>query len=573
MESEISGLHPKHFLISVFVFLLIIGVSAPGYNQEGTGSGQSQEKTDIRLQKAIKTRQYQGESVEGEERVVAPGDTMWKFLIQDKGLPEYNFRRYVILLRSLNPKLQNPNILRVGDVIFIPIRPDEILGIQIPPGKGEAKFYRVKRGEYLYKILREQRGLRRPGEILSAFNQVKRLNPRKENWDLIFVGEAILLPPLEEGEQPTVILEPAREFIGLDYGQKLNARENLGLLQKVIGVMGNEMTSEGEEELALKEGTIHLDRSVFPVIENSRSGKKVLLDLDEMIAPSILTQIQMENRGIGVVSEKKGSSLHKAANSLFSHLGFQSLPSDRPVELQDKGVGVKVRGEWMVTNPDEGGARQEMWIINLTDGSNPTPDYLRDYLALKGMNLREVLLPASPVFTGTAPLERNYQGAGNQIQTWPRDKKALVDKLLQTYQISFKTQHQISFSLRKGMRLVTIMDRFFEHGGRKYGIFFRPVGEEVSKTLERKMDIIPIVLELESLSSRQILTVMLAGLGEGSGYQEHRFPVMEKGPKDKLVLTVSGFFLGDRSLLLTDRTIPEDLQRFFFEKGLRVVYF
>ncbi|MEE8075969.1 MAG: LysM peptidoglycan-binding domain-containing protein [Candidatus Binatia bacterium] len=573
MESEISGLRPKHFLISVFVFLLIIGVSAPGYNQEGTGSGQSQEKADIRLQKAIKTRQYQGESVEGEERVVAPGDTMWKFLTQDKGLPEYNFRRYVILLRSLNPKLQNPNILRVGDVIFIPIRPDEILGIQIPPGKGGAKFYRVKRGEYLYKILREQRGLKRPGEILGAFNQVKRLNPRKENWDLIFVGEAILLPPLEEGEQPTVILEPAREFIGLDYGQKLNARENLGLLQKVIGVMGNEMTSEGEEELALKEGTIHLDRSVFPVIENSRLGKKILLDLDEMIAPSILTQIQMENRGIGVVSEKKGSSLHKAANSLFSHLGFQSLPSDRPVELQDMGVGVKVRGEWMVTNPDEGGARQEMWIINLTDGSDPTPDYLRDYLALKGMNLREVLLPASPVFPGTAPLKRNYQGAGNQIQTWPRDKKALVDKLLQTYQISFKTKHQISFSLRKGMRLVTIMDRFFEYGGRKYGIFFRPVGEEVSKTLERKMDIIPIVLELESLSSRQILTVMLAGLGEGSGYQEHRFPVMEKGPKDKLVLTVSGFFLGDRSLLLTDRTIPEDLQRFFFEKGLRVVYF
>ena len=573
MESKISGLRPKHFLISVFVFFLIIGFSAPGYNQEGPVSGQSEEKAEIRLKKAIKTRQYQGESVEGEERVVAPGDTLWKFLVQAKGLPEHNFGRYLVLLGALNPKLKNPDILRVGDVVFIPIRPDEILGIQLPSGKGGAKFYRVKRGEYLWKILKEQRGLKRPGEILSAFNQVKRLNPSKENWDLIFVGEAILLPPLEEGEQPTVILEPAREFIGLDYGQKLNARENLGLLQKVIGVMGNEMTSEGEEELALKEGTIHLDRSVFPVIENSRSGNKVLLDLDEMIAPSILTQIQKENRGIGVVSEKKGSSLHEAANSLFSHLGFQSLPSDLPVELQDKGVGVKVRGEWMVTNPDEGGARQEIWIINLTDGSDPTPDYLRDYLALKGMNLREVLLPASPVFPGTAPLKRNYQGAGYQIQTWPRDKKALVDKLLQTYQISFKTRHQISFSLRKGMRLVTIMDRFFEHGGRKYGIFFRPVGEEVRKTLERKMAIIPIVLELESLSTRQILTVMLAGLGEGSGYQEHRFPVMEKGLKDKLVLTVSGFFLGDRSLLLTDRTIPEDLQRFFFEKGLRVVYF
>ncbi|MFQ5916896.1 MAG: hypothetical protein ACE5I0_03695 [Candidatus Binatia bacterium] len=573
MEGEVSGVRPKKFLIFVLGLLLVIGFSVPGYNQEGPVRGQSEEKAKIRLQKAIKTRQYQGESVEGEERVVAPGDTLWKFLVQDKGLPEYNFRRYVVLLGALNPKLKNPDILRVGDVVFIPIRPDEILGIQLPSGKGGAKFYRVKRGEYLFKILREQQGLKRPGEILSAFNQVKRLNPRKENWDLLFVGEAILLPPLEEGEQPTVVLEPAREFIGLDYGQKLMARENLNLLQKVVGVVGSEMTSEGEEELSLREGTIHLDRSVFPIIENPRSGKKVLLNLDEMIAPSILTQIQVENRGIGVVSEKKGSSLHKAASSLFSHLGFQSLPSDRPVELQDKGVGVKVRGEWMVTNPDEGGRKQEMWIINLSDGSHPTPDYLRDYLSLKGMNLKEVLLPSSPVFPDVPSLERKYQEARDRIQTWPRDKKALVDKLLQTYQISFKTQHQISLSLREGMRLVTIMDRFFEREGRKYGIFFRPVGKEVRKTLEGKMDIIPIVLELESLSSRQVLTVMLAGLGEGSGYQEHRFPVLEKGPRDKLVLTVYGFFLANRSLLLTDRSIPGDLQRFFFEKGLRVIYF
>jgi hypothetical protein len=560
-------------LISVFVFLLIIGFSSPGYNQEGTDSGQPQERAEIRLQKAIKTRSYEGEFVEGEEKVVGPGDTLWKLLIQDKGLAENKFHRYVVLLRSLNPKLQNPNILRVGDVIFIPIRPDEILGIQISPGKGGAKFYRVKRGDFLYKILKEQQGLQEWREIQRAFNQVKMLNPRKDNWDLLFVGEAILLPSLEEGEQPTVILEPAREFIGLDYGKKLIARENLGLLQNVVGVMGNEMTSKGEEELALTEGTIHLDRSIFPVIQNSQSGKKVVLNLDEMISPSILKQITSKNQGISIVSEKKGSSLHNAANSLFSHLGFQTLPSDRPVELRDMGVGVKVKGEWMVTNPDEGGARQEMWIINLTDGSAPTPDYLRDYLSLKGMNLREVLLPSSPVFSGPAPLERKYQGAGDKIQTWPRDKKALVDTVLETYQIPFKTQYQISLSLRKGMRLVTILDRFFERGGRKFGIFFRPVGDEVRKTLREKLHITPIVVELESLSSRQILTVMLAGLGEGSGYQEHRFPVMEKGPKDKLVLTISGFFLGDRSLLLTDRTIPEDLQRFFFEKGLRVVYF
>ncbi len=52
-------------------------------------------------------------------------------------------------------------------------------------------MYRVKRGEYLFKILREQRGLRGVKEVFRAFDQVKRLNPGKKNWDLIYKEETL----------------------------------------------------------------------------------------------------------------------------------------------------------------------------------------------------------------------------------------------------------------------------------------------------------------------------------------------------------------------------------------------
>ena len=573
MESKVSSVGLKKCLIFFLCSFLSIGLTAASNSQEGPISGQSGEKAEIRLRKTIKTRQYRGKFVEGEERAIVSGDTLWRFLIQERGLPKKKFGRYLILLGSLNPKLKNPDILRIGDLIFIPIRPDEILEIEIPSGKGGGKVYRVKRGDFLFKILKEQRGLQKKDEIRNAFNQVKRLNPRKEDWNFLFVGEAILLPPLIEGGPPEVIIKPAKEFIGLDYGLKLRVEENLNLLREVVGVVGNEMTREGEEELALKEGTIHLDRSIFPVIRNSQSGKKVVLNLEDMIAPSILTQIQSQNHGISIVTGKKGGSLHEAVNSLFSQLGFQALPTDRPVVLHDKGVGLQVKGEWMIANPDEGGRKQEMWIISLTNGPGTTPDYLREYLALKGMNLKEILLPSSPFAPVASVLRRERRETGSQIQTWPSDKKSMVDALLTTYQIPFSSQRQISLSLRKGVRLVTVMDRFFERRGRKFGIFFRPVGDEIKKALKKGEDITPIVLNLASLSSREILSLILTGIGERAPYKEHRFPVVEEGPRDKLVLTVSGFFLPDRSLLLTDRTIPGDFQRFFFEKGLRVIYF
>jgi hypothetical protein len=36
---------------------------------------------------------------------------------------------------------------------------------------------------------------------------------------------------------------------------------------------------------------------------------------------------------------------------------------------------------------------------------------------------------------------------------------------------------------------------------------------------------------------------------------------------------VWGFLLASRGLLVTDREIPLSLHRFFFEKGLEIVYF
>ena len=43
--------------------------------------------------------------------------------------------------------------------------------------------------------------------------------------------------------------------------------------------------------------------------------------------------------------------------------------------------------------------------------------------------------------------------------------------------------------------------------------------------------------------------------------------------KDRLTVTAWGFHLQRRSMFVTDRQIPAGLHRFFFEKGLEIVYF
>lgn len=559
------------------VVAVSLGLSLPPLSpSQEQSSARQEEAAQLQLRKTpLKTREYQGKAVEGEERVVTRGDTLWRILIQEKGLSEKRFGRYLVIIGSLNPHLKKPDVLQVGQTIFIPIRPDEILGIEVAGGKGgETKVYRVRQGDYLYKILREQFGIQEKKEIRSAFEQVKGLNPAKKNWNVLFVGESILfagagkaavIPPLESAK--------ALEGVGLDYGRKLPAQENLQLLEQVMTALGNEIQRGGEEVVSLQEGTVRIDRDSYPIIRNPKIEQKVILDTAGKIPSSLRSKLEGPGSATPVVSMKKGDSLHDTVSHLLSRLGYQSLPSNRPVEIHDGGVGLQVKGEWMVTTPEQGGGKQEVIIISLTDSASSTPDYLRDYLSLKGMNLKEILLPSFPLSSAPVPMASKGAAAGSPIENWPRDRGALIDSLLNNYGIAFSSAQQVSVALREGIRLDTKLDRVFEFGGKKTALLFRAVGDEVKKALMEREGIRATELDLQGLSSREVISRLLELLGEKTAYREHRFPATEGASREKMVVSVAGFFLANRSLLLTDREVPKGVQRFFAEKGLRIVRF
>ena len=571
-----GALRPRLSARSCIVLLgLWLGLSFPvgGEGQEMPGS--REEAGQLRLQKSVKTRKFQGRPVEGEERVVGPKETLWRILVREKGLPQKNFGRYLILIGSLNPHLKDPNVLLKGSTVFIPIRPDEILGIQVAAGQTRPKIYRVKVGDHLYQILREQLGAQEQKELEAGLGEVRRLNPRKKDWDRLLVGETIALPEFSRSPEgaPEVLPERAAEPVGLDYGRKLPAQENLQLLEQVLNALGSEMNRKGEEVLPVQEGIVHMDRSAYPIVVSRKKEQKVILDIGGKIPASLKTRLEGRGSLVPVVSLKPNASLHEAVDSLIAYLGFQPVPVHRPIMVQEQGVGVQLKGEWVVALPEESGGKQTIWIVNLSDGSEKTPDYLQEYLLLRGMNLKEVFLPASSHSPASLLQTAQKTGTERGIEAWPREKKALVDAFLRSYPVSFSIDRPIVLSLREGIRMDIKMDRYLELGGKKFAVFFGPIGEEAKKALEEKEATKAVELDLESLTLRDLISRLAAGLGENAPYQEHRFPAVEGRSRDKVVLTVTGFFFPPRSLLLTDKEIPRDLHRFFFDRGHRIVYF
>jgi hypothetical protein len=157
------------------------------------------------------------------------------------------------------------------------------------------------------------------------------------------------------------------------------------------------------------------------------------------------------------------------------------------------------------------------------------------------------------------------------IRKWPRDKPEFIDAMLAAFGASPNLSETLSVQLHEGLRMDVRSDRVFERDGKRTALFFQRVEPEIKKALQEKEKINVIEIDLVKLEHREIMDRLSAELGERAAYQEHRFSA--SASKDRLNIAAWGFLLAKRGLFVTDREIPQPLYRFFFEKGLEIVYF
>ena len=202
-------------------WLLAISVLASPSNALAAAPENVPSGPEISLRKAVNTRQFQGKEIEGVDREVAPGDSLWRILVEEKGVSGKQFRSYVVIIRGLNPQIKNLDVLRVGDKIFIPLQTEQLVKSASPgevfvtdkaqPAKGLTNNYRIKAGEHLYQILREQLKVSDERKVAQYYALVKDLNPERKNWDTLLEGETIRLPVVGQSyETPALAAAPLK---------------------------------------------------------------------------------------------------------------------------------------------------------------------------------------------------------------------------------------------------------------------------------------------------------------------------------------------------------------------------
>ena len=591
-----------------FQILLLGAALVAGHTraQEPGSAPAGSETAEINLRKSVVVRAFQGREISGEERQIGRGDSLWRILIEEKGLPERRFRSYLVVIRGLNPQVKNLDVLRAGDKIFIPLRlgddhealsGNKAAAAEVArPGSGRTVNYQVKAGDHLYRILRDRYKSADERTLAQYVSLVKDLNPERKNWDSLLEGEILRLPADPSSEvakaegrrsQPAAPPAPAPVVAAevppkpklaqakpFDVEQTLRsaARDNMPLFTKVAEAMGNDVQLVGEEVVKVPDGNIRLDKSEFPVIYNASIGQKVVVDPDGKIPASVKTKLNDPRVGTPVLPMANGLSVADAVRQLLIGIGYQPLPGDRPVIVQEAGVTFEAKGSWMALAPVVSNKPQEVLVINITQHPSEIPEYLTAALAKQGLRFRDVVLTREVNSPTPARPQSQLRNAG-PVKELPKDQTEIIDALLLSFQVPFGVAERVSVELRDGLRVETQVDRLFELEGQRTAIFFRRIDPLIHQALQDNRGTKIVELDIHAMSSRELITRVLSLLGDQAVYSEHRFAAAEGSSQDRLTLKAWGFNLQRKPIFLTDRQIPPALHRFFFEKGLDIVYF
>lgn len=603
----------------------LLGVIGLGHAQEQSKA--SSDTTEMSLRKSVITRQFQGREFAGEEREIARGESLWRILVEEKGLPERRFHSYLVIIRGLNPQIKSLDVLRVGDRLFIPLRLDDA-GQAAPSttaaaaGRRQAAVgrtvnYRVKEGDHLYRILREQLKLSDQRKLSEYYALVTDLNPGRENWDNLLEGELIRLPAIEPNVEiakaETIAIEPgggtAKAATGVAGGQprgslralpsssgvtsetatksqvapalsptaeqaiRSAARENMQLFARVAEALGSEVQQSGEEVVALADGAVRLDRSSYPVVYHAALRQRVVIDPDGNIPASLKSKLGDPSIGTPILAMANGLSLDDAVRQLLVGLGYQPLPAEKPIVVQNAGVAIEAKGNWMALAPDVSNKTQEVLVINLTDATNKIPDSLKSALAKHGLDLREIILRQPVNEPGMTKISKELKTEPTAARNLPLDKREIVDAILLSFGIAFGVAEDISVELRDGLRIDKRADRIFELNSKRTALFFKPLDAAVRRALQERQGIQTVEIAIDALSSRDVIARVLHLLDDQAVYREHRFPAAPGPAPQRLTVKAWGFHVPNKAMFVTDRQIPPELNRFFFEKGLEIVYF
>lgn len=527
----------KRYVFAVMVILALIAL----INQPVAAESTKEDTAKITFQKTAISRKSL------YTYTVREGDTLAKII---RSIPEstekdiaHNYR----LLKELNPEIPDIEELEVGQSIFLPGKPsteikendvEEMTESTANLSSTAKKYYKIKRGDTLYKIIRREL---KTAEINIApmVRTIKAINPNIRNVNRIYAGTIIRLPDETVFVKTTEDVVPVTEqmvtasdrstqpekIIEVKEKKSMPPEARLALLKQIITQMNATVNTTGNYYLPIpKAGQVTIDCSKIPVIE-FEGGTTVFLDLDNRANNNLKKMITSNWKNFHLVKIDNDDDIFNILKKVLTTTkAYDIIKNENPLTIGAR-PRMEIMIDWLIVKPIPG--QQSKSVVQglrpIYENNLLLPKSIKNYAQKNGFMITEFSeesgivgkpeelysLPSIPVFATTSAKDFSY---------------ALVSYLGLSAEKDIEIQ--LFDTVKDGFNLSIKADVLVNKDDKKYVIYSQSLSQQFTNALKQAGH--ETIFVSDGDSPKNIMGNVLSGLNIPFTYENFIFSGPEK---------------------------------------------
>ena len=545
------------------------------------------------LYKSYIVRQDQGKDILCDPYVVQKDDYITKLLNQRGDIAAKDFPKFLEIFSRLNPHIIDPNEIRPGQHIFIPLKilnkndwPDQHTGIVTIPFvtisnltdyiKPYTIEHRVERGEFVSRLISKSFGNYGTKTYKQGIELFKLLNPSVTDLNLIYPEQVLTLPdPLIRNQNWYPSLFDAADRIPEDADASMLSKgagtpeKAPSPLARMATLLNGKLHEKGAYHFPRKNGEIYkLDLSKNHMLELQDDIR--VLFISDAIDPSDLNLIRSYWKDIKIVTTQNHSNLEDIINHTFSTV---MGTTKREIGFEDNGIEFDIRAQWILENPSTKNPSQKYRCISLIKNRDEkTPDSIKQYLKRKGIVVEEIDLSDEAEENRGESADTNALPVDQAITVATKDPQIIVRQMLKALDIRYSENVTVTFPYA-GIQINAQSNLISTPDGKELFVDFENLyGEAIRAIKKTGLNIIQVK---RKDSATEIIEKLLAALN--SSYTLDPIFYAAKRPSDyNTTLKIPGYLIDRESpnkTLLSGAPLDAELISFLNAQNISVMVF
>lgn len=527
----------KRYVFAVMVVLALMAL----VNQPVAAESTKEDTAQITFQKTAISRKSL------YTYTVREGDNLAKIIRSIPGSTDKDIARNYQLLKELNPEIPDIEDLEVGQSIFLPGKPstetqesdvEEMTESTANVSSTAKKYYKIKRGDTLYKIIRRELKTAEMN-IPPMVRTIKAINPNIRNVNKIYAGTVIRLPDETVFVKTPEDIEPVTErmatasdksvqpakIIEVKEMKRMPPEARLALLKQIITQMNATVTTTGNYYLPIpKAGQVTIDCSKIPVIE-FEDGTTVFLDLENRANNNLKKMITSNWKNFHLVKIDNDDDIFNILKKVLTTTkAYDIIKNENPLTIGAR-PRMEIMVDWLIVKPISG--QQSKSVVQglrpIYENNLLLPKSIKNYAQKNGFMITEFSeesgivgkpeelysLPSIPVFPTTSAKDFSY---------------ALVSYLGLSAEKDIEIQ--LFDTVKDGFNLSIKADVLVNKDDRKYVIYSQSLSQQFTNALKQAGH--ETIFVSDGDSPKNIMGNVLSGLGIPFAYENFIFSGPEK---------------------------------------------